>query len=264
MTDFDFEISANLRRFLRHNGSRSVTVARADGFLSSDTYTSTSVNQTSRLIYTTEVLIDQPLGYYRLDEALSSSPAADSSGHALDGAYTGGVTTVPGNLYFDNNTAMSFDGTGYLFVPAGSMHSTGMLEGVFRITSGTAPMIRDASTGSAGWAMGYDHGAGTFGIRAGGLSWDTGVVISDYVGLWTHYVMRKVDDNIFFYVNGSSLFAAQGASTAAASASTWYVMKDGTGSGKLTGRADEISLYSGSIGHERPLQHYRAYAGIPG
>ena len=68
--------------------------------------------------YTTVVLADSPIAYWRLGEA-SGTTAVDSSGHGRNGAYSGGVTKgVAGALAYDSNTAARFDGSiGLVSVP---------------------------------------------------------------------------------------------------------------------------------------------------
>lgn len=60
--------------------------------------------------YATEVLSDQPLGYWRLDE--SATPVAyDASNNGIDGTFSGGVTLgETGALAYDDNKAVRFDG----------------------------------------------------------------------------------------------------------------------------------------------------------
>src|SRR5262249_54513852 len=71
-------------------------------------------------IYSSVVLADNPIGYWRLGET-SGPTAFDSSGLGHNGTYTGGVTLgVPGAIVDDPNTAARFNGsTGYVAVPGG-------------------------------------------------------------------------------------------------------------------------------------------------
>src|SRR5262245_19133319 len=60
--------------------------------------------------YASEVLADDPLGYWRFGET-PPSVAVDSSGYDRDGTYKGGVTlAVPGAIVGDSDTAAQFDG----------------------------------------------------------------------------------------------------------------------------------------------------------
>ena len=64
--------------------------------------------------YSARVLADSPLGYWRLGEAETSDPAADSSGHTPlnPGGYDGAATmSVEGALALDEDTAIYLDGS---------------------------------------------------------------------------------------------------------------------------------------------------------
>jgi uncharacterized repeat protein (TIGR01451 family) len=69
--------------------------------------------------YSSSIQADNPLAYYRLDDA-AGTPAADSSGHGLNGTYAGGVTnSTAGALWSDPDTAVQLDGSGAVQLPAG-------------------------------------------------------------------------------------------------------------------------------------------------
>src|SRR5438105_4322210 len=57
---------------------------------SADAATATSAATSA---YESAVLVDTPVGYWRLGEPAGTTTAADSSGRGLNGAYSGGVTT---------------------------------------------------------------------------------------------------------------------------------------------------------------------------
>ena len=67
--------------------------------------------------FVTEVLADGPIGYWRLGETPGTATAADASGHANNGTYSGGITLgQPG--FHGGDTAALFDGkTGRVVVP---------------------------------------------------------------------------------------------------------------------------------------------------
>ena len=69
------------------------------------------------LPYNVAVLLDDPVGYWRLDE--DGETAFDSSGNNIDGTYFGGVNrNQEGALVDDANPAPFFDGTtGYVEIP---------------------------------------------------------------------------------------------------------------------------------------------------
>ncbi|MEQ9667898.1 LamG-like jellyroll fold domain-containing protein [Coleofasciculus sp. G2-EDA-02] len=69
------------------------------------------------LPYDVVALLDDPLGYWRLDDG--GGTALDASGNGANGTYTGGVNPgQPGALVGDKNTASSFNGTtGFVSTP---------------------------------------------------------------------------------------------------------------------------------------------------
>src|SRR5438876_92825 len=70
--------------------------------------------------YSTTILADSPLGYWRLGDLQTSLVAVDASGNGRDGIYTRGVVNeVPGAIVSDTDTAATFDGmTASVSVPA--------------------------------------------------------------------------------------------------------------------------------------------------
>ncbi len=69
------------------------------------------------ITFANEVLADGPIGYWRLGEAPGTVSAADASGNANSGTYSGGITLgQPG--FHGGDTAALFDGaTGRIVVP---------------------------------------------------------------------------------------------------------------------------------------------------
>ncbi len=49
--------------------------------------------------YSSEILADNPVAYYRLGEADGLTAAADASGHGFTGSYVGGGHARPGGSY---------------------------------------------------------------------------------------------------------------------------------------------------------------------
>ncbi len=76
--------------------------------------------------YSSEVLADNPVAYYRLGEPTGATAAADASGHGAVGTYVSGVTLgLEGALGSDSDTAAGLTGgaynaaAGYVQLPAG-------------------------------------------------------------------------------------------------------------------------------------------------
>lgn len=67
--------------------------------------------------YATEVLSDNPIGFWLLGQQLASSPAEDISGNHRDGTYVGGLTFGTSGPFPHGGTATAFNGTsGYVNV----------------------------------------------------------------------------------------------------------------------------------------------------
>src|SRR5207248_8254630 len=131
--------------------------------------------------YSTTVLADGPVAYWRLGETAGTA-IADSSGNGRTGTASGGVTLgVPGALTGDPNTAVAFDGsTGKVTVPdATALRLNGTFPvGFFaKLTTfaNTWPGLMDKgpSYTSNGWLIWYSSD-GTVWFKRNGAKWGTG------------------------------------------------------------------------------------------
>jgi hypothetical protein len=75
--------------------------------------------QWQRCGYSSAVLADTPVGYWRMDDPIPATQLADSSGNANTGSYVNGPTLgITGGLFGDSDAAVSFDGTNdYATIP---------------------------------------------------------------------------------------------------------------------------------------------------
>src|SRR5262249_41512602 len=70
-------------------------------------------------VYSSVILADNPVGYWRLGEPPAQTTAFDSSPFGRNGTYNGAVTRgVPGAIVDDPNTAAAFSG-GFVSIPGG-------------------------------------------------------------------------------------------------------------------------------------------------
>src|SRR5258706_1167949 len=78
-----------------------------------------TTNASTSAVYTTQIMSDGPLAYYRFGDA--GGTAADASGSGLNGTFTGGVTKgTTGVLPADPDTAITLNGTsGKVSLPSG-------------------------------------------------------------------------------------------------------------------------------------------------
>lgn len=260
-----FVVSPGLRRYINRSKSRSIAQVRGGSSLNVDTVTGGGTFTTT-LRYPIEVMKDDPLGYYRLNESGSLTGAEDVSGNEKNGGYSGNVTNAAGNLYLDNDFAKSFDGVdAFVYFPNILVSTDATLEGIFLWTGGTGSLIRDNTGGSDGWSLGYDN-AGELAFRVGGTSYGTGVTVASVQGAWHHYALTKQVGAVNYYLDGTLVFTGSGAPNTT-SVSPWYCMKHGGDAAYASGRADEPAIYGTALDAADIQRHYNAYVGnesVPG
>jgi hypothetical protein len=216
--------------------------------------------------YSTTILRDTPVAYYRLGDP-DSTRMQDWSPNGRDGAYaSSGVTfQVPSLLSKDDSTAASFDGsTGYgEAVAAFSFSDTFSLEVWFRLTalSPSLPMtILSLGAGSGQLGVGPSTGQ----LQA--LSSTVAVLVQSNVaivaGRTYHGVFTKNGATMHLYVNGVDVTVFNANSTCMAPAridigrqydgSQWF----------FPGVIDEVAVYNYVLSPAQVAAHYAA--GAPG
>lgn len=248
-------ITSQLKYVMSRNTSRSVRVARA-----ANTYNVTLASAATLLSYPIEVAKESPLAQYRLGETESLTTAEDVTENERHGSYFGGVLNTAGSLYLDSDTAKSFNGSdAYATFPDLSLSTDCTIEGIFFWQSGTASLMRDASTGSAGWIFAFASGA-NLAFRIAGTSYTTSVALSAIQNAWVHYALVKSGSTARYYINGAHIHTQSGVSSTASQA-TWYLMKDGLDANFINGRADEIAFYDSALAGSTILTHSNAMHG---
>jgi hypothetical protein len=229
--------------------------------------------------YQSEVLADNPLAYYRFEEAVGATTLTDSSGNALDidfsiptGTTAIGVTGAIGN-------GIQFNGDGFVISPLTFDPSAGdfTIELLFKgpVTPGVEGVIvankdGDFGTGRSNIIHGGD---GTVRSFSGGGSTFSSFETSEeeFVHVVLSYDKSAADegvgDTFRFYTNG----VASGVSAVIVESANgnWVV-----GSNKneisqfFTGVVDEVAIYDtrlddpngdGDIADSRVLDHYKEY-----
>jgi len=238
--------------------------------------------------YSTAVLSDHPVVYYRLGEA-NPAVAVDSSGNGHSALYVGGVVLgQSGAIDVDNDTSVGFDGsTGYVncaFDPFSASGAT--VEAWIRPTRASAPpypttqQLIAGILGSTALTFGRTPGYATAWIwptsgRNGGSATSPG----DWKGVqtaaplamntWT-YLVQTWDDTtkqLSIYVNGTlSATAPQPGITAGEQLGTYPLTIGGFGNlgyeQRFQGGIDEVAYYNRALSPQQILAHYNAAKGI--
>ncbi len=224
--------------------------------------------------YSSAVLSNGPIGYWRLGEAASASTALDSGSNNLDGTYLSSVTPgAAGAIQSSTNTAATFIGDGFNggFVDIGyepllDLTHSFTIEAWFK-TAAVGGTQRILSNRFYGGSFGEGYGLGiedshlifsAFGVEDYRTS---DVVIADE---W-FYVAVVVDalSAPSFYLNGQPFEAFPSSGAIVASSSAFQIgrnpMADGVSSFEpFNGVLDEVAIYGTPLEPEVIEYHYNA------
>ncbi len=232
--------------------------------------------------YDTEVLMDNPVVYYRFDEAPGAPMAIDSSGNGNDGTYLGGVTLGGPGATPHLSGAAEFDGSsGWVDVPA--LAPGGLAQSTVEfwvnadaLAGGCCTSIFSTDTFGGGnlhfnlkGGLDIEHaiaggGPNNANTPDGAISFDE----------WAHVVATYDTLNggeVLFYVNGQLL-----ATSAHNNANMMTLVDAAIGAWNqngsnvqrfFNGELDEFAIYDSILAPERIEAHYLARdgatAGIP-
>lgn len=225
-----------------------------------------------RRSYADEVMVDGPVGYWRLGEAEGATQALDSSGNLRHGTHTGGVILgASGAPSSEVDTAARFDGTDdYVSIPddsafdfAGTASFT--LEAWVQpdaIAAAFRTIIdKESSTGGRnGWSFGLHSTSGLYVTRMLNGTLQSASALSSWLtaGQWNHVAASYGSATLRVYVNGVE--RATGASAQSLSNNTQVVAI-----GRSTvfglywlGALDDVAVYGDALSAARILAHYEA------
>jgi hypothetical protein len=218
--------------------------------------------------YKEQVLADNPLGYWRLDETSGTTATnLGSLGAAADGTYTGGVTqNVNGAVV--GNQAASFDGSDdYVLLPGvWGGTSAGTIEGWVNSNSAAGDTFRaivSSTTFNFGHFQLYSGAGGSTGFYGGGFPTAPPV---PPVNTWHHLALVADNAGTTVYVDGAVFSTAGGISSVITpSADGEVAIARGFSGGRLfSGGLDEIAIYSTALSQARIQAHIASAVPEPG
>lgn len=215
----------------------------------------------STLSYSSEVLADSPLAWWRLGEP-SGTVAADSSGHAHPGEYTNAPElNKAGAISSEANTAVKFNGTNQrVVIPnfTGPGDTFSIEAWVKRTAEGGAEAILHLGVGAAYLRLSAGRpqllAASTAELRISEV-----VVPAD--SSFHHVVVTKTGTTIKIYIDGVSVTLGGSSSTACVnSGEAFGIAAFGTGAGGEWDSAtlDEVALYGTALSEARVKAHFTA------
>lgn len=215
--------------------------------------------------YASVIASDSPELYYRLGEGGSPSTVSDSTANSYTGSVTGSPTFgVTGALAGDGNTAMQFDGSGYItqedVYSALDSSPTATLEFWARKGAGARSISCGFSITNSRLLVLWDtDGTSYFCVENGGGVFPS-CAIADTAG-WHHIVLvfdgsLASGSRIKAYVNGVLQTLAAAGTPPTSLSGSMGDFKVGTGTSGT--QIDEVALYASALSAGQVLAHYNA------
>ena len=216
--------------------------------------------------YSSEVLTDSPLLYWRFEET-SGTSAADSSGNGKTGTYVSSPTLGATGLISDG-VAVGLNGSGqYVYGPASETTTSTTqfsAEAWFKTTSSSAMLVgmRQIGSGSgARWRLTINSAAGK--IR--GQNDDNFVTVTSTTtindGNPHHVVLVQDATTLRLYVDGVQEASASSTPTSASGNGQVFAGSNNVSSFTLNGTLDEFAVYGAALSSGRVSAHYAARVG---
>jgi PKD repeat protein len=222
--------------------------------------------------YSSLVLADGPVSYWRLGEA-SGTTAADSAGTNAGSVRGGVIFGAPGALIGDSDTSMSFDGSsGYVSV---ANNANLNLTGDLTVEAWARPSSLDGATRAVvhkGGTGGYPTYQYRIGLTSGNLWRGTVYVGSNNLTVsspgvastlgWTHLVMTRSGSTLKLYLNGTAVATATASGTLNTGTGTLAIGRTGSVSvDYFKGSIDDVAVYPKALSAATIADHYRVGTG---
>ncbi len=219
--------------------------------------------------YSSTVLSDSPVGYWRLDDT-SGTSAADSSGNGYNGTFVNSPTKNASGAVVDGDAAVSFNGTSQYahraFTSALNPSHFTVEAWVYPTGSGSRRILSAAQQATSTKDIGYTLGqssAAKFYIGIFDGTNNIGVGATDTTvrsrNAWYYLVGTYDGTNLRLYVNGA-LVATSSASYAPATSEDTFIGRDWN-TNYWAGTIDEPAIYSTALSASRIAAHYEAGTG---
>jgi hypothetical protein len=227
--------------------------------------------------YSSTILADGPIGYWRLGEPQTAPSAVEATGSGRNGNYTRSVVSgVQGAIAGDPDTAATFDGLSTaVVIPAVANDPYNMQNGfsleawVINQGQGTvnppsSPLGRIVSRGwpgrfGYGWGILANNGMRftTFGIK----DFDSNITVVPQDNAW-HYVVMVFDstDTANFFLDGVQTDAISDVKAVAATDLDLIIGRNPASTAEefFNGSIDEVAIYNYELSSDQIAAHYKA------
>jgi hypothetical protein len=210
--------------------------------------------------YSSEVRIDQPSAYYRLDE-LTGTAAADSSGNNRTGTYSGDfLLGQPGALPDFPNTSVRFGGSSAIVAcPALPRLLTFSVEAWFKLVGtqpGSAAIVSDIYPSNINFCM--EIGGNGLWVGHYNGTWHQTPTYLCTAGVWYHALGTFDGTTLTLYVNGVQVGTTVDSSAPNTSSAGWRIARRWDNPDFVNGWIDEVAVYDHAVPAARVLRHYQA------
>jgi RHS repeat-associated protein len=215
--------------------------------------------------YAANVVLDNPVGYWRLPET------RDQSGAGNNGTISGGVSAVQtGALTTDSDLAASFDGsTGYISTgPIGSLPRWTLEAWINPSGNQTtdAAVISDVYSSLVNYALWFNFSGSTpLGLVTGFYdgAWHTTNPVNVGLGSWTHVASTYDGSTIRLYIDGSLQSSLSYTASPVSNGIGLRIGRIWNGTNDFLGNIDEAAVYPIALPSSRILAHYLAGRAAP-
>jgi len=233
--------------------------------------TVTVAAQTAGSSYSSVVLADSPVGYWRLGEAAgTTADNLGSGGSAIDGTYVGSPTLgVTGLLTGDSDTAVTFNGsTQWVLIPDNAALDVGdtlTIEAVANVDTGSAWCpIYWKGTGTGRFEVGWSRSFTDMAVYINGVGNVSS--IEHLTAGHTYHLVATKDGGSYFklYINGvECTYTYYTAGTVVDNAQDAYIGY-GPDPAYFDGTLDEVALYDYALTPAQVAAHYAASVAAAG